>query len=140
MDGALYGAWATMLALWVIWSIVFFIYWRQGDRYTQMGRMIRGLLAGSFLETFVATGVQVWNPNQEDCYCARGSYTGVVFGLAVLLWCFGPGIVLLFMREHYRRAQLTGAHPVCLDCGYDLRGTIEANRSTCPECGATVND
>ena len=85
---------------------MFFVYWRQGDRATQMGKMIRGLIAGSLLETFIAIGVYAWNPHREECYCARGSYTGLVFGATVLLWCFGPGVVLLFLRERERRDRL----------------------------------
>ena len=124
-----------MLAVWAIWAAVFFVYWRSGDRYTQWTRIIRALVAGSFLELFVATGVYVWNPHKEECYCARGSYTGLVFGGTVLLWAFGPGIILLFLRERYRRQKL---NPHCHQCGYDLRGTIAAGRTQCPECGAAV--
>ena len=73
--------WVTMLVLWVAWSAVFFVYWKGGR--TQLGRILRGLMCGSLLEGFVATGVYVWNPHNEDCYCARGSYTGLVFGATV---------------------------------------------------------
>ena len=126
--------WLAMVLIWGVWSVIFFLYWRQGDRYTQMGKVIRGLVAGSFLELFVATAVYVWDPHkqQDECYCARGSYTGRVFGGTVLMWAFGPGIVLLFLREKYRMQKLT---PLCTSCGYDLRGTIAAGRTQCPECG-----
>lgn len=100
---AWYGLWAAMAIVWTLWSVVFFIYWRQGDRYTQYARMIRGLLSGSFLELFTAAAVHAWNPNKNTCYCERGSYTGLVFAIAVILWCFGPGLVLLFLRERQRR-------------------------------------
>ena len=90
---------------------------------------------GSFLEMFVGIGVFAWNPQKEDCYCARGSYTALIFGGTVLLWCFGPGIILLFLREKYRRERL---FPTCDHCGYDLRGTLAAGRTECPECGAKI--
>ena len=122
--------------VWAGWSVVFLIYWRQGDHYTQLGKMIRGLLGGSVLELIAATAVYVWNPQKEDCYCSRGSYTDLLFGGTVALWCFGPGIILLFMRERYRRAKLLH---LCTDCGYDLRGSIPAGSTTCPECGAPIS-
>lgn len=125
----------AMAIAWIAWSAVFFVYWRQGDRYTQLGKMIRGLLAGSFLELIAATAVYAWDPHeQQECYCFRGSYTGLVLGGTVALWCFGPGIVLLFMREKYRRRKFS----LCLNCGYDLRGSIPAGATTCPECGAAI--
>lgn len=135
--GAFAGVWLAMAVIWGAWVAVFWVYWRQGDRYTQMSRMIRGLVAGSVLEMIIAAPIQAANLHEDDCYCARGSYTGLVFGGTVLVWCFGPGVVLLFMRERYRRAALLGK--VCGHCGYDLRGTLGVS-DTCPECGAPIGD
>ncbi len=125
--------WGGMLIIWVVWAAIFFVYWREGDRYTRMGKMIRALIAGSILEVFIAVPVHVWAVNQQrDCYCCRGTYTTLVLAGTVLLWAFGPGIVLLYWREKYRRQQLL---PSCEHCGYDLRGTVGAGREECPECG-----
>ena len=96
----------VMLIIWAIWAWVFFIYWKQGDRYTQSGKMIRGLVAGSILEIMVAVPVQIWATRQRDCYCCRGSYTTLILASTVLIWAFGPGIILLYMRERYRRGKL----------------------------------
>jgi hypothetical protein len=69
-----------------------------------MGRVVRGLIAGSVLEMLVA--VPIYVTREDDCYCARGSYAGLVFGVTVILWAFGPGVFLLFMREKRRREKL----------------------------------
>ena len=44
--------------------------------------------------------------DDNDCYCATGSYTGLILGGTVLLWTFGPGLVLMFLREKDRREPL----------------------------------
>ncbi len=90
--------------VWLIWSLIFIIYLRQGNHYTRAGKIIRGLIAGSVLELFIA--VPIYATRQDECYCARGSYAGLVFGGTVLLWAFGPAIFLLFIREKQRREQL----------------------------------
>lgn len=134
-DDAQFRVWPGLLAIgiaWAVWVFLFWRYWKAGDRYTQLTRMIRGLLVGSILEVFVATAVHAFTYRRDDCYCCRGSYTGLVFGGTVLLWVFGPGIVLLYKREKYRQRLLV---PVCLECGYDLRG-ITADK--CPECGEAI--
>jgi hypothetical protein len=100
---SIYG---TMLVIWGVWGWIFFIYWRQGDRYTQMGRMIHGLVAGSILEIMVAVPVHIWAARQRECYCCRGTYTTIVLAGTVLIWAFGPSIILLYMREKYRREKL----------------------------------
>lgn len=104
-EGAIEDGWMVGIVtiLWILWAITFYIYWRGGDRFAQLRTMIKGLIVGSVLELFVAIGVYVWNPHEEDCWCARGSYTGLVFGATVMIWAFGPGLLLLFLREKQRR-------------------------------------
>jgi len=92
------------LILWILWSVVFCIYFRQTDYYTWAGRIVRGLIAGSILELFVS--IPIYITREDDCYCARGSYAGIVFGGTVLLWAFGPGVFLLFLREKHRIEKL----------------------------------
>ncbi|MBN2594872.1 MAG: hypothetical protein JXA81_15305 [Sedimentisphaerales bacterium] len=98
--------WIAMLIIWGVWSLIFFVYWRQGDRYTQLGKMIRGLVAGSILEIIIAVPVHIWATRQRECYCCRGTYTTLVLAATVLIWAFGPGIVLLYMREKRRIERL----------------------------------
>jgi len=101
------GMWVFFLipvALWCFWSFIFWVYWRSGDYYTWAGRVIRGLITGSVLELFVA--VPIYATRQDECYCARGSYAGLIFGATVLLWAFGPGVFLLFVKEKHRREKL----------------------------------
>ena len=93
------GLYAVMLFFWVMWAVVFYVYWKEGERLTQLGDMIRGLVVGSFLEFFIAIGVYVWNPHNENCECARGSFTGLAFGATVMIWAFGPGLLLLFLKK-----------------------------------------
>jgi len=103
--------WAKLLVgavvvLWLLWTIVFFVYWRKGTRFQQLRTMARGLIVGSILELFVAVGVFVWKPDSDDCWCLRGSYTGLVFSATVMIWAFGPGLLFLFMREaRYHREE-----------------------------------
>jgi len=121
-----------MIVVWSIWFVIFAAYWQQGDRFTQLGRMIRGLVAGSLVEAFVAIPVHIWLSRQKDCYCARGSYTTLVCAGTVLFWAFGPGILLLYAHEKYRMAKL---YPRCTKCDYDLRGLVS---EVCPECGTEI--
>jgi hypothetical protein len=93
----------VMIGVWLFWAIVFGIYWRAGDYFGRLGCMVQGLIVGSFLELIIATGVYAWNPQNEDCWCARGAYTGLVFGATVMIWAFGPGLVLLFLKRQRER-------------------------------------
>lgn len=88
---------------WVIWGIVFGLYFQDCDHRTVVGRLTRILLVGTIVELLIsipayATALR----EQDDCYCAKGSYTGLVFGCTALFWLFGPGIFLLMLRERRR--------------------------------------
>ncbi|MHC4994196.1 MAG: hypothetical protein ACYTGQ_03995 [Planctomycetota bacterium] len=89
--------------LWLFWYGVFYWQWRDVDEMTWLGKVLRRLLAGSVVELLVSAAVFAWNPHKEECFCARGSFVGLVFGGTVLAWSFGPGVVLLFMHERYRQ-------------------------------------
>lgn len=97
---------AVLLTVWAIWTWIFFVYWRQGDRYTQLGKMIRGLVAGSILETIIAVPVHIWATRQRECYCLRGTYTTLILAATVLIWAFGPGIIFLYMHKKRRIEKL----------------------------------
>jgi protein-S-isoprenylcysteine O-methyltransferase Ste14 len=67
----------------------------------------------------------------------RWIMTGMVAFAAAGLGGMGTGVLALaFVRRSVRRTlrrQLTDAGmPMCVDCGYDLRGQTEPR---CPECG-----
>jgi hypothetical protein len=104
-----YGiVWCVMAAVWAGWAAVFWSYGRSLERYTALRRIFRWLLAGSILEMMIAAPVHVWvyKVRGEECYCQRGSWTGVAFGCTAIFWLFGPGALLLFMREKRRREGL----------------------------------
>jgi hypothetical protein len=96
---------SIVLVLWVLWAVVFYVYWQQSERFAQLSKMISGLIVGSFLELFIAIGVYAWNPQDNDnsCICERGSYTGLVFAATVMIWVFGPGLILLFIKKQQDR-------------------------------------
>ena len=96
---------ATSL-FWIGWSGFFLLYGRRRDHKTVVGRAMRALIGGTILELLVVTPIHALDPHESSCQCARGSYTGLVFGITAAIWLFGPGIFLLYERERRRRAPL----------------------------------
>ena len=117
---------------WIVWSVVFYFYWRRHDRYTALTRITRSLLAGSVLETLIAAPTMAFVKDPDNCVCARGSFFGLVFGISAILCIFGPGVLMIFLRQRYIAARLI---PMCVACGYNLTGSVSAS---CPECGEAI--
>lgn len=126
--------WVVFGALWAAWSVVFYVYFRRGDFLGRAEGVVRALIRGSALELLVAVPTHAWvyRRSTSDCYCERGSYTGLVFGGAALLWAFGPGLVFLFLREKERRAPVL--QRLCPQCGAVLEPAAAAG-TPCPRCG-----
>lgn len=130
-DWGILTIWIGMVLVWYLCIRATFKYWHQGDRYLQLTALLRAIVVVGLLEIVVAVPIHFWTVQEYKNYSARGSYTSLVFSGTVLLWAFGPGAVLLYVRRRYRHAR---SCPECQQCGYILR---ELPRSTtrCPECG-----
>ncbi|HSU66982.1 MAG TPA: hypothetical protein VLJ39_08935 [Tepidisphaeraceae bacterium] len=99
----LYAFWAAMLLAWAVWAVVFYWLYRDADHETMVARITRTLIAGTILELLISVPAYVRSVQDPDnCYCARGSYTGLVFGCTAVFWLFGPGVYLLLLRERRR--------------------------------------
>ena len=132
--GRMWSVWLGMLAVWIAWAGVFFVYFRRGDFLAKTEVVVRTLIRGSCLELLIAIPTHgfAYRRVTDDCYCVRGSYTGLVFGSAVLLWAFGPGLALLYWREKERREPIL--QRLCPQCGARL-DPAAAPGSPCPNCG-----
>ena len=104
-----YGAiWLIMGALWAFWSFVFYSYMRGRDRLTALQKVFRWLLAGTIIEMVISVPAHalILRSRGTECYCERGTWTGVAFGCTAALWLFGPGVILMLLRERKRRETL----------------------------------
>jgi hypothetical protein len=86
-------------ALWIGWGVLFGFYTRNCTPDMFMGRLVRFLLAGSILELLVAVPTHVIARARD--YCCAGYLTvwGLGLGISVMLFAFGPGVFLLFVRR-----------------------------------------
>lgn len=89
--------WVFMGMVWVTWTAIFIKHFLTVDHRTFVSKLFRWLLAGSLLNILAAAPVQA--TRSGDCHCARGSYTGLIFGLTIAVWLFGPAVFLLYFKE-----------------------------------------
>jgi len=96
------GFWGVIFALWIAWGIVFFQWLKNAEKYTTFKNLIITLIAGSMLELLPAVLMHLVTSKRNNCFA--GMYTGIAisFGLIVMLWSFGPGVIFLFIREKYK--------------------------------------
>ncbi len=82
---------------WIAWGIVFYRYCRRGSMTFE--RAISWLLKGSVLELMIAVPAHVIVRSRGDCSAPFLTSWGVVTGLAIMLMCFGPGVLVLYKKR-----------------------------------------
>jgi hypothetical protein len=92
----------TLLAFWVIWTIVFRHFADSDDPDSLLKRVVRWLLRGSILELLVAVPSHVIVRRRDDCCAPLGTFWGIATGIAIMLLCFGPGVYFLFAERFQR--------------------------------------
>ena len=87
---------------WLVWSIVFYRWWRSTEPQALTKRITTWLIRGSILELLVAVPSHIIVRRREDC-CAPGlTFFGIATGLVIMALAFGPGLYFLF-RERFER-------------------------------------
>ena len=118
-------------------GVLLYVYTRRVERFKALFRISSILFAGSFAELLAAVPAHLIVIRRPGCLVGVLTMLGIVSGVYVMTWTFGPGLALLFMREAYKQQR---KYPLCLRCGYNLTGTLQSGRLSCPECGTQVED
>src|SRR5204863_9629271 len=96
------GTIIIITVLWLLWALVFYRFAKNDDPNTIVKRTTRWLLRGSILEILVAVPSYIIVRNRHGCCAPFGTFWGIATGLAIMLFCFGPGVFFLF-AERFRR-------------------------------------
>ena len=97
-----YSFWMILAVSWVAWGSVFYVHCQRVDRYTALKRMTVWILGGSLVELLGSVPSHIIVSRRPGCLVGVWSMLGICAGVCVMLWAFGPGIALLFLRD--RRA------------------------------------
>jgi len=90
---------AGVAVLWIAWGFVFGFYAGRAPAQGLMRRIVRWLIAGSVLELLVAIPAHVYARSKDSCCGGMFTAWGLAAGIAVMLFAFGPGVFLLFLRR-----------------------------------------
>jgi len=83
--------------IWLGWGWFFYRYYRTAEGEGWLRLWLRRLLKGSVLELLIALPTHIALRSRGDCCAPFGSFMGIVTGLAVMLMCFGPGVMFLYL-------------------------------------------
>jgi hypothetical protein len=123
---------ALLMVAWAFWFGIIGLLWRRFGWSSAFRGMYRFLLGGTCLELLITIPVDVQVRRRTNCYCGEATFFALFIGLFLVLWLFGPGVLLLFLLRREQRRRRPG---FCRECGLNLRGWTGPN---CPDCNAFI--
>ncbi len=90
------------LGLWVFWTLLFFNLSEGKDPRNVIAKLCRRMLIGSILELLVAVPTHIVARYRGYCCAGFMTFVGIVFGLSVMLFSFGPGVFFLYVARWRR--------------------------------------
>ena len=88
---------AIWIGSWILWAGLFWKYYR--DSSNAVSAIVSWLLKGSVLELLVAVPAHVIVRQRDDCSAPVVTGFGIVTGIAIMLLCFGPGVLALYKKK-----------------------------------------
>ena len=87
---------------WLIWSILFYRFYRNTEPRALTQRLTTWLIRGSILELLVAVPSHIIVRRRGDCSAPGLTWLGIAAGLVIMALAFGPGLFFLF-RERFEK-------------------------------------
>lgn len=112
-EWSFFGAMGLMIAItWMAWGGIFYRYYHNAEVESWSRVWLRRVLKGSVLELLIAVPTHVVVRAREECCAPAVSFMGIVTGLSVMLLCFGPGVIFLYLdRARRLRARKPDPEP-----------------------------
>jgi hypothetical protein len=88
---------ACWVALWAIWLAISYMYFRKPG--AAVSQFLARLLKGSVLELLIAVPAHVITRRRGDCSAPSITSFGIATGIAIMLLCFGPSVLLLYKKR-----------------------------------------
>lgn len=119
---------AIVLLGWIPWTLLIAAYTRNLWADRVVGRAVKVLFAATGVEFILLIPIDVMVRRRTDCYCATGTFWGLVAAAVSVMVLAGPGLLLTTMGRRHRAWRRTH----CARCAYP-QGPAPGPR--CPECG-----
>ncbi len=88
-----------LLVSWLVWGYVFHRWSLKLSPESFLERVRQHFFRGSILELLVAVPLHIVARYRNYCCAGFNTFVGIVFGLAVMLCSFGPGVFFLFAKR-----------------------------------------
>ncbi len=93
---------ASGVVIWGVWSVLFYRSSREAEPADVVSRQCRLMLRGSILELLIAVPTHVVARSRDYCCAGAMTFIGLVLGISVMLFSFGPSVFFLYVARWRR--------------------------------------
>jgi hypothetical protein len=90
---------AALLLSWAFWMRLFRRWSEDLEPENFIERQCRLLFKGSVLELLIAVPTHIVARCRDYCCAGAGTFTGIIMGVSVMLFSFGPGVFYLYLKR-----------------------------------------
>jgi len=90
--------WGALLSTWIFWGVLLYSHTQNMPRHQAISQLARLLFAGSVAEMLAAVPSHIVVSRRPGCLVGLATAIGILSGLYVMIWSFGPAIFLLFLH------------------------------------------
>jgi hypothetical protein len=94
--------WITLFVLiitWVFWAYIFYRKSKNLEPLNLIEKLCRVIFRASILELLVAIPTHILARHRNYCCAGFGTFWGIAFGMALIVFSFGPGVYFLFVER-----------------------------------------
>jgi len=88
-----------LVLTWIFWAAIFYRWSKKLSPANFIEKICHYLFRGSILELLVAVPTHILARSKNYCCAGLGTFWGIAFGLAIMLFSFGPGVFFLFAQR-----------------------------------------
>lgn len=93
----------TLILIWAGWAYIFYRKSAGLEPKTVIESQCRYLFTGSALELLIAVPAHIIVRQRGYCCAGVSTFFGIAFGLAVMIFSFGPGVFFLYAERMRRK-------------------------------------
>jgi hypothetical protein len=93
---------AAFILTWVFWGFVFYRWGKKLEPANFIEKLFYRLFGGSILELLIAVPSHIFVRQRTYCCAGMDTSIGIICGVAVMLFSFGPGVFFLFVARWER--------------------------------------
>ena len=85
-----------LIVMWIVWALIFSRWSKKEEPCSFIRKLTKTMYRGSVLEFLVAVPSHIVARQREYCCAGVDTFLGLVFGLSVMVFSFGPGVFFLY--------------------------------------------